>query len=239
MSTPEITHRIYDLPAADRPRERLMKHGPASLTDSELLAVLLRVGGRSGSAVELSRRMLMKCGGLHGLRSQTMEELCRVQEMGIAKSSVLIAAIELGRRIASIKNDTESPLLTSPESVASLVMYEMSALDQEFLKTILVDTRNRLMKISTVYHGTLNTSVIRVGEIFREAIRSNAAGLIIAHNHPSGDPSPSAEDIRITAELVRAGSLLDIPVLDHIIIGRGAYVSLRERGLGFSKSIIE
>jgi DNA repair protein RadC len=238
MSASLSNHRISDLPSADRPRERLKQHGPIPLSDSELLAVLLRVGGKSGNAVTLSRRILDACGGLHGLRTKTIDELAGMQEMGLAKSSVLVAAIELGRRIASTKIVDSNPVLSSPESVADLVMYEMSGLDQEYLKTILVDTRNRLQKIATVYHGSLNTSLVRVGEVFRDAIRCNAAGIIVVHNHPSGDPSPSAEDIRITSALAEAGQLLDIPLLDHIIIGRGCFISLREKGLGFSKSII-
>jgi DNA repair protein RadC len=236
MSPTDVNHRISDLPLADRPRERLRQHGPIPLSDSELLAILLRVGGKSGNAVEVSRRLLENVGGLHGLRTKSLEELTGLQEMGVAKSSVLVAAIELGRRIASTKLADSNPLLSSPESVAELIMYEMSALDQEYLKTILVDTRNRLIKIITVYHGSLNASIVRVGEVFRDAIRCNAAGIIVTHNHPSGDPSPSAEDIRITSALVEAGQLLDMPVLDHIIIGRGSYISLREKGLGFSRT---
>jgi DNA repair protein RadC len=224
--------RIQDLPRADRPRERLIEHGPQSLSNSELIAVLLRIGGRSGNALELGRRLLDECGDLHGLGTRTIEEICELEDFGKAKASVLIAAIELGRRIASLTAN-ESPVLSSPESVARLIQYEMSGLEQEHLKVIIVDTRNRLIKIKDVYCGSLNLSVIRVCEVFREAIRCNAAGLMIAHNHPSGDPSPSPEDVQITSEFVRAGRLLDINVLDHIIIGRGCFCSLREKGLGF------
>jgi DNA repair protein RadC len=232
------THRIHDMRAADRPRERLLESGPQSLSDSELLAVLVRVGGRSGNAVELGRRLLVECGGLHGLGTKTLEEICALADFGKAKATAIIAAIELGRRIASL-SPKDHPILSSPESAAKLIQYEMSNLEQEHLRSLMVDTRNRLIKIKDVYCGSLNLSVVRVCEVFREAIRCNAAGILIAHNHPSGDPSPSAEDIHITSEFVRAGNLLDIKVLDHIIIGRGSFCSLRERGLGFSDSPTE
>jgi DNA repair protein RadC len=238
MTTAISIHRIQDLPASDRPRERLLERGPQSLSDSELLAVLLRVGGRSGNAVELSRRLLSECGGLYGLGSKTIEELCHLKDFGRGKATVLLAAIELGRRISSL-NPNDRPILSSPEMVARLIQYEMSDLEQEHLRSILVDTRNRLIKIKEVYCGSLNMSVVRIGEVFREAIRCNAAGLVIAHNHPSGDPSPSSEDIRITNEFVCAGKLLDIRVLDHIIIGRGRFCSLREMGVGFFDSFTE
>jgi DNA repair protein RadC len=153
--------------------------------------------------------------------------------MGKAKASQLMAAIELGNRIASTPPDERQPI-ASPSDAANLLMYRMAALDQEYLFVILLDTRNRVIGHPLeVYHGSLNTSLIRVGEVFREAIRVNAAGLIVAHNHPSGDPSPSPEDVAVTRALVEAGKLLDIDVLDHLVFGRYRFVSLKERGLGF------
>jgi len=144
-----------------------------------------------------------------------------------------LAAIELGRRIASLPPE-DRPSVASPAQAAALVQYEMSALDQEHLRVLLLDTRNRLVRIAEVYRGSLNTSLVRIGEVFREALRHNAAGLIVVHNHPSGDPSPSPEDVALTRSLVEAGKLLDLQVLDHLIIGQGRFVSLRERGLGFA-----
>jgi DNA repair protein RadC len=146
-----------------------------------------------------------------------------------------MAAIELGRRIA-VSSPDERPTISSPADAANLLMYQMSALEQEYLYVILLDTRNRVLgKPLEVYHGSLNTSLIRTGEVFREAVKANAAGLIVAHNHPSGDPSPSPEDVAVTRALVEAGKLLDVEVLDHLVIGRQRFVSLKERGLGFSQ----
>jgi DNA repair protein RadC len=162
-------------------------------------------------------------------------DLCQVKGIGQAKAAQLMAAIELGRRIA-VSSPDERPTISSPADAANLLMYQMSALEQEYLYVILLDTRNRVLgKPLEVYHGSLNTSLIRTGEVFREAVKANAAGLIVAHNHPSGDPSPSPEDVAVTRALVEAGELLDVEVLDHLVIGRQRFVSLKERGLGFSK----
>ncbi|HEY4667678.1 MAG TPA: DNA repair protein RadC, partial [Anaerolineales bacterium] len=136
------------------------------------------------------------------------------------------------RRLAA-GNPEQRHAIQSPEHAAELLMYEMSALDQEYLKVLLLDTRNQLLRIVEVYHGSLNTSLIRISEVFRDAVRDNAAAIIVVHNHPSGDPSPSPEDIAVTRAIVEAGNLLDIEVLDHLIIGHGRYVSLKAKGLGF------
>ncbi len=226
--------RITDLPSTDRPRERLAAAGPAALNTNELLAILLRVGIAGENAVRMADRLLAEVGGLPGLHRATYGELCRLKGIGEAKAAQLMAAIELGSRIARSTPD-EKPIITSPADAANLLMYDLAALDQEYLYVILLDTRNRVLaKPIEVYHGSLNTSLIRVGEVFRDAVRVNAAGIIIAHNHPSGDPSPSPEDVAVTRALVEAGKLLDIDVLDHLVIGRHRFVSLKERGLGFS-----
>jgi len=156
-----------------------------------------------------------------------------VPGVGEAKAAQIKAAIELGRRL-TLESPEERPVITSPADAAGLVQYEMSALEQEELRVLLLDTRNRVQKISTVYRGSLNSSQVRVGEVFKEAIRSNAAAIIVVHNHPSGDPSPSPEDVAITRAIREAGELLDVKVLDHLVIGHGRFVSLKERGLGFS-----
>jgi DNA repair protein RadC len=235
-TVPETTDykpRISDLAADDRPRERLEQLGAGSLSNPELLAILLRVGIAGENVIRMSERLLSQLGGLPGLHRAAFSELASLKGMGKAKAAHLIAAIELGRRIASSPADDRQPI-SSPADAANLLMYRMAALEQEYLFVILLDTRNRVIgNPLEVYHGSLNTSLIRVGEVFREAIRLNAAGLIVAHNHPSGDPSPSPEDVAVTRALVEAGKLLDIDVLDHLVFGRYRFVSLKERGLGF------
>jgi DNA repair protein RadC len=236
IETPgEYRPRILDLPPSDRPRERLERDGPAVLSNAELLAILLRVGVAGENAVRVAERLLAQLNGLPGLHRAGFADLRAQRGIGPAKAAQLQAAIELGRRIASSSIE-ERPTINSPADAANLLMYQMAALDQEYLFVILLDTRNRVLgRPLEVYHGSLNTSLVRVGELFREAIKVNAAALIVAHNHPSGDPSPSPEDVAVTRALVEAGKLLDIDVLDHLIIGGYRFVSLKERGLGFSQ----
>jgi DNA repair protein RadC len=227
-------HRIRDLPSGDRPRERLEREGPGVLSNAELLAILLRVGMAGENAVRVAERLLAQLDGLPGLHRAAYSDLRAQRGIGPAKAAQLQAAIELGRRIATSSLD-DRPAISSPADAANLLMYQMAALEQEYLYVILLDTRNRVLgRPFEVYHGSLNTSLIRVGELFREAIKVNAAALIVAHNHPSGDPSPSPEDVAVTRAFVEAGKLLDIDVLDHLVIGRYRFVSLKERGLGFS-----
>ena len=229
----EYNPRITDLPRDDRPRERLAEAGAASLRNSELLAILLRVGVEGENAVRVAERLLAQLGGLPGLHKASYADLCAVKGIGPAKAAQLQAAVELGRRIA-ISTPDERPTISSPADAANLLMYQLAPLDQEYLYVILLDTRNRLMgRPMEIYHGSLNTSLIRVGEVFREAVKVNAAGVIVVHNHPSGDPSPSPEDVAVTRAIVQAGKLLDVEVLDHLVIGRQRFVSLKERGLGF------
>ncbi|MCI0627469.1 MAG: DNA repair protein RadC [Acidobacteria bacterium] len=229
----EYKPRISDLAAHDRPRERLAEVGARGLRDAELLAILLRTGRAGENVVRLAERVLAEVGGLTGLHRASFTDLCSVRGIGPAKAAQLVAALELGRRIA-IGMPDERTIISSPADAAGLLTYTMSALEQEYLFVLLLDTRNRIIgQPVEVYHGSLNTSLIRTGEIFREAIKVNAAGVIVAHNHPSGDPSPSPEDVAVTRALVEAGKLLDIDVLDHLVIGQGRFVSLKDRGLGF------
>lgn len=228
-----VTYRIMDLDENDRPRERMAKYGPQSLSNPELLAILLRVGMEGENAVQVAQRLLGDFGGLRGLQQASFEDMCRKRGLGPAKTAQIQAAIELGRRI-KLETVEEKAAIHSPADAAALVEYEMSAFQQEHLWTILLDTRNRLISIERLYQGSLNSSTVRVGELFRAAIQKNAAGLIIVHNHPSGDPSPSPEDVNLTRSVVQAGKLMDIEVLDHLVIGRGKHVSLKERGLGFN-----
>jgi len=223
---------IKELPVSERPRERLEYYGAGALSNAELLAIILRTGVGGESVLNLATRLLAKYHGLPGLARASFGELCAEKGLGVAKTAQLKAALELGRRLL-LASPEERPQVKSPADAANLLMLEMSLLEQEHLRTILLDSRNHVLAIATIYVGSLNTNVVRVGELFREAIKLNSAALIVVHNHPSGDPTPSPEDIRVTELIVRAGQLLDIEVLDHLIIGQQRYVSLKERGLGF------
>lgn len=209
-----------------------MRYGAGALSNAELLAIILRVGVGGENVLALSARLLARYGSLDGLARAGFDELCAEKGIGEAKTAQLKAALELGRRLL-ISSPEERPQVRSPADAANLLLLEMGLLEQEQLRTILLDTRNHVLGIPTIYIGSLNTSVVRIGELFRQAIKANCAAIILVHNHPSGDPTPSPEDVQLTRQLVEAGKLLDIEVLDHLIIGRQRYVSLKERGLGF------
>jgi len=225
-------YRIMDLDEDERPRERLARLGAQALSSAELLAILLRVGRRGENAVQMGQRVLQTFGGLRGLHRATYAEVEELQGLGEAKAAAIKAAIELGRRL-SLEAPDERPTISSPADAAGLVQYEMQALEKEHLRVILLDTRNNVMEIVEIYRGSLNASVVRVGEVFTPAVRRNAASILVVHNHPSGDPTPSSEDVTLTRALVQAGKILNIEVLDHLVIGYGKFVSLKERGLGF------
>ncbi len=233
MGDSSASYRITDMESSDRPRERLLMLGPTSLSNAELVSILLRAGIEGMNVLQLAQKLLLEMGGLTGLHQAPLEALCDRRGIGPAKAAQIKAAIELGRRLA-IASPEERPVIQSPEDAAALLLYEMGALEQEHLRVLLLNTRNRVLRTVEVYRGSLNSSMIRIGEIFREAIRANAAAIIVAHNHPSGDPTPSPEDVRVTKALVESGELLDIEVLDHLIIGKNRYVSLKSKGLGFS-----
>ncbi len=226
-------YTIRELPASERPRERLQHHGAHALSNSELLAIILRTGVGGESVLDMAKRLLVAYEGLGGLARASFGQLTQEHGLGVAKTAQLQAAFELGRRLLVVSPD-ERPQITSPADAANLLMPEMGLLEQEELRTVLLDTKHHVLDSPTVYKGNVNTSVIRVGELFREAVRVNCVALIVVHNHPSGDPTPSPDDVRVTEQIVQAGKLLDIEVLDHLIIGRQRYVSLKERGLGFS-----
>lgn len=226
-------YRITDLEASERPRERLAEVGAQALSTAELLAILLRTGLPGENAVQLGQRLLQTFGGLSGLRRASFQEVCSQHGVGEAKAAQIKAAIELGKRLRDDDHEDDRRVIHSPKDAADLVMYEMAGLVQENLWVILTDTRNRVIGIERLYQGSLNASTVRVGELFRAAIIRNAASILVVHNHPSGDPTPSPEDIGLTRAVVQSGRLLDIQVLDHLVIGRGRYVSLKERGLGF------
>jgi DNA repair protein RadC len=223
---------IKELPSSERPRERLLHLGSGALSSAELLAIILRTGTRDENVVRVAQRLLATFGGLTGLAKANTAELTAEKGLGPAKAAQLKAALEIGRRLL-LESPDERPQIRAPADAANLVMSQMSLLDQEHLCTMLLDTKNRVLATPTIYVGSLNTSLIRVGELFREAIRANCASLIVLHNHPSGDPTPSPEDVAVTRQIVEAGKLLDVEVLDHLVIGRQRFVSLKERGLGF------
>lgn len=232
IESPEYVLMIRDLPVDLRPRERMLYAGPSALSTAELLAIILRVGNKGENVLRMAERLLSEFGGVTGLAQANFEELCAAYGMGEAKATQIKAALELGRRLM-VASPAERLQVRSPVDVANLLMLEMSLLEQEQLRVVLLDTKNFVIKVHTVYSGSLNSAVVRISEVFREPIRSNSASIAVVHNHPSGDPTPSPEDVRVTEMIVEAGALLDIAVLDHLIIGRNRFVSLKERGLGF------
>jgi DNA repair protein RadC len=220
---------IPSWPASERPRERLLSKGPEALSDAQLLAILLRTGRRDSSAVAVAMELLERVGGLSGLVKSGVEELCAIEGVGRAKAAQLKAALEIGRRSLATPLSTGMRLSSS----ADLFRHFYPLLrdhKQELFKVILLDAKNTIVKETTVSEGTLTLSIVHPREVFTQAIRESAAGVIFVHNHPSGDPTPSREDRHLTDRLVAAGRLLGIAVLDHVIIGDGRYVSFADEG---------
>jgi len=206
-----------------------MALGEASLSKAELLAILLRVGVEGMSAVQLGHTLLHSFSGLRGLHAASAEELCAINGMGPAKTAQIKAAIELGYRLQQ-ESEQERPRLATPEAVVRLMAHKMEEIAQEELWVLALTTRNSLIKQQLLYRGTVNHSTARMAEIIEVPIRTHAAGIILVHNHPSGEHSPSPEDNRFTRELIRAGQLMDIAILDHIIISKQGFCSLRREG---------
>lgn len=227
-----IRRTLRELPAGERPRERLGELGPAALSDAELLAILLRTGVPGRTALDLARDLLGDYGGLDGLLRVSFGELARRPGLGPAKAAQVKAALELGRRLLLLSPEQRRQVNT-PEDVVPLLRLEMGHLDQEQIRVLLLDTRHRLIRQVLVYQGNVSGAQVRIGELFREAVRENCSAVLVVHNHPSGDPTPSPEDVAITREIVEAGRLLSIEVLDHLVVARQGYISLRERKLGF------
>jgi DNA repair protein RadC len=225
---------IRELPAEDRPRERLQARGPAGLSNAELIALIWGSGAPGRSALDLAVEGLAIHGGLGGLAAASGAELEAMPGIGAARAARLAAAFELGRRLLA---DWPSGrfAIRGPRDLADRLVLQMGRLEREELRVVLLNTKNVVLAIETVYRGNVSTSLVRVGELFRDAVRQHAAGLILVHNHPSGDPTPSPDDLHLTAETVAAGRLLDVPVLDHLVIGHDAYVSMRDRGVAFDR----
>lgn len=225
---------VRDWPEGERPREKLALLGAEQLSDTELLAILLRTGPEGQDVVSFSLGLVARFDGVAGINRMSLAELMRVPWIGPAKATTLKAAFELGRR-ALLAEAGERKQVRSAQDVASLLSLKLRGLDQEQLHVVLLSTRNHVLATRKIYEGNVNTSIVRPAEVFRDAIRENAAAIIVAHNHPSGDPTPSPDDVRVTRDLAAAGKLLDIELLDHLVIGdcSHGYVSLRERSLGF------
>ena len=224
---------IRDTPATERPREKLKNFGPNHLSNAELIAILLRTGVKGEGVVIMAQRLLQRFGGLPGLARANFVELCAEHGISEAKACQILAAMDLGHRLSRLRA-TDNPKIGSPREVANLLFGEMSFLDREHLRTVLVNTKSEIMGIREIYVGNVNTSVARPSEIFRPAIRENAPAIIVVHNHPSGDPTPSGEDIVVTRQLIQAGNVLGIELLDHIVIGsEERFVSFKEHGLAF------
>ena len=229
-----MTHNGYhitirEMPSDERPRERLQNYGADALSNTELLAILLRTGIKGENVLNLSARLLTEHEGLLGLAKADFNELASRKGLGPAKTSQLKAALELGKRL-SLASPTQKPRITSPASAANLLMLDMGTLDQEHLRILLLDIKNYVIASPTIYIGNTDGITIRAKEVFRPAVKANATAIILAHNHPSGDPTPSPEDVQMTRRIVEAGKLLDIKVTDHIIIGHQRFVSLKEVG---------
>jgi DNA repair protein RadC len=217
------------LPASERPQARILRDGPAVCSTLELLQVV--IGGPK--AERAARSLLDRCQDLRGIARHSVYELAGLASgLGEGKAAQLKAGLELGRRLFAV-TDTPRPQIKTPADAAQLLIPLLSLLDQEEVHTLQLDTRNRVVSITLLYRGSLNAASMRVGEVFKEAIRTNAAAIVISHNHPSGDPTPSAGDIHVTKTLQSAGKLLDVELLDHIVVGGPRYVSMKERGLGF------
>jgi DNA repair protein RadC len=220
---------LREVPEEERPRERMLRKGAASLSNAELLAILLRTGTYDESVMRVAERVLAEAGGLRGLVGITAERLMRIRGIGAAKAMQVQAGIELGRRLAR-STDTAKPVIRSPRDAADLLMDELRYLKKEHFVCLFLNTKNHLIGKETLSIGSLNASIVHPREVFRAAIERCSASLICAHNHPSGDPTPSREDIDITRRLEEAGNLLGIDVLDHIVIGDGRWISMKESG---------
>ena len=222
---------IRDMPGGERPRERLRDAGPGALSDAELLAILLRTGTKAESVVALASRLLSQSGGLERLARVSHAELCAFHGFGEAKAAQLLAALELGKRIAASTGGDAKPVIAASHDAARLVKPELEFEPQEQLRVLCLNARNQVIASRTVFIGSVDSVNVRPVEVFRQAVQTNAVGVVMAHNHPSGDPSPSDADVAITKEIAAAGETLNVKLMDHVIVARGGYVSMKDRGV--------
>lgn len=223
---------VRDLPIDERPREKLMAAGAACLSNVELLAILLRTGTRENSVLRVAEQVLAryKDVGITAMMSMSVAELSSVQGVGAVKAATILAAVELGRRLSQ-KAAEKVEIVHGPEDVAHYAMPRFRFEQKEHFAVMLLNTKNHILGLTDVSVGSLSASIVHPREVFQTALRYAAAAMILIHNHPSGDPSPSREDINVTQRLVKAGKIMDIPVLDHIILGDNRFVSIKEKGL--------
>jgi DNA repair protein RadC len=227
--------RISDIPEGERPRERFREVGATGMTQRELLAILLRVGVQGQGVLALADDLLKRFGGLSGLARTNLHDLETVKGIGKVKAVEIMAAMELGVRLVRESPDQQRKQVKTPTDAAEVFMTDMGVLEQEEVRVMLLDRRNRVLAVQMVYRGSANAIGVRMAEIFKMAIRQNAQSIIVAHNHPSGDATPSGEDVQMTRSLIQSGKLLDIDVLDHLVIAQRSFVSMKERGLGFNE----
>ncbi|MFC5447260.1 RadC family protein [Paenibacillus aestuarii] len=220
---------IREVPNEDRPRERMLKYGPEALSNAELLAILLRTGTVSESAIRLAGRILSESGGLYSLVDMSRDQLIQIKGIGDAKALQILAGIELGRRLAKTAMN-ERATIRSPKDVFALLSEDLRFLQKEHFVCLFLNTKNHVLAQETLSIGSLNASIVHPREVFRAAIKRSSASIICVHNHPSGDPTPSPEDVQLTERLTQAGLIIGIEVLDHIIIGDQKFISLKEQG---------
>ncbi len=224
-------YTIKDLPLSERPREKLISHGVEALSNAELLALIIKVGNLEETAVEVAQKILSRDNrGIAYLSDVSLEELMEVKGIGESKASQILAAIEIGKRLNRV-GPQDKVKVSSPIVLVNLLMDEMRYLCKEYFKIAILDTKNQILAIENISIGTLNASIVHPRDVFKIAIKRNANSIILVHNHPSGDPNPSNEDISITNRLIDAGNLIGIKVLDHIIIGDNKYISFKEKNL--------
>ena len=226
----ESSFTVRDLPKPERPRERLQKLGPAVLSSQELLALVIGRGIPKKSVMTIAQELLARFGNVKAISEAALEELSQIKGIGIAKAAQIKACFELGKR-EHLEMDEESVDIRNPEAVYKLISTRIREKSKEHFKLILLNSRNKTIGISTISIGTLTTSLVHPREVFKEALVHSAASVILAHNHPSGDPEPSEDDVKITKKLVESGKILGVEVIDHIIIGKNHFYSFRERGL--------
>jgi DNA repair protein RadC len=220
---------LREVPTEERPRERMLQYGAGALSHAELLAIILRTGTVSESAVRLASRILSESGGLRSLVDMSKDQLTQIKGIGDAKALQILAGIELGRRIAK-STFSERITIRSPKDIANLMSEELRYLQKEHFVCLFLNTKNHVLAQETLSMGSLNASIVHPREVFRAAIKRSSASIVCVHNHPSGDPTPSPEDIQLTHRLVEAGTIIGIEVLDHVIIGDQRFISLKEEG---------